>query len=114
MPIRIPYSLIGDIEAQLAATKVIHAPLPNPYPSRPINTTASGRLLGVQSPKRENHRLRHRHPANRLLCRPDIRRHPRRQVRRMDRLYSDGRSRSYLSLGTIRPTKEPVCRMAMA
>ena len=35
--------------AQLDATSVIHAPLPNPYSNRPTTTAASGSVVGVQS-----------------------------------------------------------------
>ena len=39
---------MGEMEAQEAATKVIQAPLVNPYPNKPITTTAGGRCVGVQ------------------------------------------------------------------
>jgi len=53
MPSRIPNSRTGEMAPQLAATSVIHAPLPKPYMIKPRTITASGRGLAIQKAKRE-------------------------------------------------------------
>ena len=90
IPSRIPNSRTGEMLAQLAATNEIHAPLPNPYPNRPMTTTASGMGFPIQNAKREMAEMM-----------PEV-------VYMVHTPYLSARIPD-----RARPRKEPVCKMAM-